>query len=75
HPFQMYPNPASKVVHIDYLKEKTVYSIQLIDITGRVIKAFPKDEKILQVADVTRGTYFLLIETREGWVKEKLVLQ
>lgn len=75
HQFQIYPNPASQVVNIDYLTENKVYNILLIDIAGKVIKSFPKDEKLLRVADVSPGTYFLLIDTKEGWVKEKLVLQ
>ena len=73
--FKIYPNPTNGKVNLEYPFEIKVQNIHLMDVTGRKIKAFFKNEKVLNINDIPRGVYFLSIQTKAGVVNEKIILK
>lgn len=81
----VYPNPARGSVNISYtLQQADVLSIQLTDITGRIVKVFTTNEKrtagkhqaILQIDNtVTPGQYVLQIAGETSQSNIKLTVQ
>lgn len=72
--FKIYPNPACDIVHLEYESKAQIQSIQLFDIGGRLIKAFGKNKKALDIGDIADGIYFLNIQTEEGDINEKIIV-
>lgn len=72
---KLYPNPASKNINVDYESDVRVQSIQLTDALGRVVKAFKKTEKLLDISDVPIGMYFLNIQAIQGSLVEKVMIE
>lgn len=73
------PNPATSYVRVDLTSiTQDVQQIQLLDISGRVVKTIPADGA--RVYDITRddiqsGTYLVRIRTNSFDVNKKLILQ
>ncbi|MFM7053460.1 MAG: T9SS type A sorting domain-containing protein, partial [Bacteroidota bacterium] len=72
-------NPAKDHVHVDLSSLNTdVKSIQLLDVSGRIVKEVAASEK--RAYDINRdnlssGTYFVKVILTSGEVNKKLVLQ
>lgn len=73
--FKIYPNPGSEVVNITYGSEVQVQSLQLLDVSGRVIRTYGEQERALKVKGLATGIYFLNIRAREGYVSERIVIE
>lgn len=73
--FKIYPNPGSEVVNIAYSSEVQVQSLQLVDVSGRVIRTYGEQERALKVKGLATGIYFLNIRAREGYVSERIVIE
>jgi hypothetical protein len=60
--FQIYPNPTSEILHIDFLYEKN-RQLTVFDITGRVIlKSFETHTHVkLNVSSLKAGVYFISV--------------
>lgn len=71
----IYPNPANGTVHLEYGNEQQVDSIWLSDLSGRKIKRFDPRAKSLSVKPYPAGVYFLHIQSRQGLISKKIVLQ
>ncbi len=71
----IYPNPANGTVHLEYGNELQVDSIWLSDLSGRKIKKFDPQAKSLSVKPYPAGVYFLHIQSRQGLISKKIVLQ
>lgn len=72
---KIYPNPASEKINIDYGSSVRIQNIQLTDVSGRVIKTFRKNEKVLNVSGLPGGVYFLHIRAEDGNVNEKILIR
>lgn len=72
---KIYPNPTSEKINIEYENDIEVQSIQLLDMSGRVVKRFSKNDKELNVSDIYSCTYLLNIQTKEGSVNKKIVIE
>jgi hypothetical protein len=59
--FNIHPNPASTYIHIDGLSNKTVESITVMDISGRLVEKMNYLDKI-DVSGYKSGTYFIKLE-------------
>ena len=68
----LYPNPASSVVHIR--SEETINQLRLIDILGQVVyTASPQDYNFeLNVSGFDNGVYFIQVLTSSGFKTERL---
>lgn len=64
--YSIYPNPASKFIHINNTEAGTTASILITDITGKVVLAnqdvvLGGRSHTLDISDLTPGTYFIKI--------------
>lgn len=66
--FDIYPNPAQNIVHIDGLDETTCHEILVYDITGRVVKRYPYCNE-LNVSELQNGAYMIRIVNHDGSFK------
>lgn len=72
--FRIYPNPANDWIELSYSGGLKINDIQLVDISGRIIKHFNKTQKVLDIKGVASGVYFLTIQTSEGKAAEQLII-
>ncbi len=82
--FTPYPNPTSKELFVKYyLKKADKVSISLIDIQGRIVKKFTRDEQTAagyhatpySVTDLPDGNYILQLRTTHNKFTEKVIIQ
>lgn len=66
--FDIYPNPAQNIVHIDGLDETTCHEILIYDITGRAVKRYPYCNE-LNVSELQNGAYMIRIVNHDGSFK------
>ncbi len=77
-----YPNPCRKELQIGYmLTENVRVSISMYDITGKIVRCFysntqtpGRHERILDLADLPQGVYFVRLNTEEHGEITKLVV-
>lgn len=78
-----FPNPASNQVAINFeLKEQTPVEIQIIDLTGKIVKTLKLENEIagkhsvdMNVADLSSGIYMYAIQTSNGKLASKFTIQ
>lgn len=61
----VYPNPTAEKVFLSY-HNIAVSRIELMDISGRKLRTFAPDSKILDISLITPGMYLLDIRTADG---------
>lgn len=71
----IYPNPANETVKLEYDIDLEIESMWLSDLSGRKIKTFDPRAKCLPVKACPAGMYLLQIQSRQGLISEKIVLQ
>ena len=67
----IYPNPSSSHITID--TEQQVLGMTIIDVTGKKVKALSNNVKRIDVAELTKGIYFLQIQTENGLLTKKFI--
>ncbi|CAD7807865.1 hypothetical protein CHRY9390_01728 [Chryseobacterium aquaeductus] len=60
----VYPNPFSDVINID--RPELVKSIQITDLSGKLVRNNIKAESILRLNDLTAGMYILQLDMKDG---------
>ena len=70
---EIYPNPTSNQLSID--TELEISELTIIDITGKMIMTTKQNKKILNVASMSNGIYFIKLNTGEGTITKKFVKQ
>lgn len=66
----VYPNPFTDQIHLPYFPEST-YTIHTID--GKLIQADVLDAQLLDLSELSNGTYILTINTPEGASQQRLI--
>ncbi len=61
----IYPNPTSDVVNVKTLESINVKSIQVIDLTGRVVST-NANKKSINISSLPKGTYLVKVEDKSG---------
>ncbi len=69
------PNPAAEVIRLTYDRPVTVRSLQLTDLSGRMVRAYPADSLSLDVSALAAGIYLLVVQAEEGRITERLIIQ
>lgn len=72
---KIFPNPANGFVNLDYPSDITIQNLQLLDASGRIMRVFEKETKVLNVSGCVPGTYFLHVQTNAGTRIEKLAIR
>ena len=68
----IYPNPAKNELIINN-GELKIEQISIIDVTGKIVKAIIGTVNTVNVSDLTRGIYFIQIQTEKGLVNSKFI--
>lgn len=71
--FQVYPNPTTDIVNIDWNKDNTTY--QLMDISGKLVKSgqILMGKNHINVADLPQGLYLINIKNGNTSIQKKIV--
>lgn len=71
---KIYPNPSTGTIHVEFDEIKSATSIQLSDITGKIIfeKSYEQFEKAELDLTETAGTYFITVRTGMNSVTKKI---
>lgn len=72
---KIYPNPAGESVQLEYKEALQVRSIQLADISGRVIRTYPAGSTVLDLGGVSPGLYFVSVEAAQGRMVQRIVVR
>jgi len=70
--FEVYPNPSNGKIIIDS-KGNKIDAIQILDISGRSIKTINSNEKIIDISYLSKGSYFLKIDSEEKYSVKKII--
>ncbi len=86
--FRSYPNPATRVVNISFeLQEAVQTSVEIIDMSGRVIKTFTNEERSAGIHELTwnlessqgarvrSGTYLCILKAGDDRQTTKLIVR
>ncbi len=72
--FDIYPNPASQILHLDERALVLVSSIRVLDLHGReVLSSIPTTS--LSISHLPLGLYLLALDTEEGVRYERFLVQ
>ncbi|MBN4081837.1 T9SS type A sorting domain-containing protein [bacterium AH-315-C07] len=80
--FNLYPNPASNFINIEFeLAEQSIYEINIVDITGNIIwkkrmseKSTNHNESILLPHDISPGLYFVQLDIGSFRTMHKFII-
>ncbi|MEQ8550141.1 MAG: T9SS type A sorting domain-containing protein [Cyclobacteriaceae bacterium] len=68
--WSVYPNPTSRLLHIETNVELTGFTLKVVDMTGRALKVYtysePRNTVEIDVSDWNVGLYQLILETPSG---------
>jgi hypothetical protein len=71
-PVHIYPNPAKEIIHISY--DGDILGLRLFNSQGKLV-VNDQNTKNLSISKLTKGIYFLVIDTKRGVSKkEKIVI-
>ncbi len=76
--FSVFPNPASDKVFVLGPKESDNFQVNILDITGKVVKSENMNnanKRSVEISDLTRGVYMLQIQDGNHLEVHKLVIQ
>ncbi len=74
---EIYPNPSgtNEEVAFDGMSTSEVYSVQIRDVYGSVVRREQVVDKTIQLKGLQPGIYFLSFETKYGKVDKKLIIK
>lgn len=73
--FEIFPNPVGETAKLS-LKELNAEKLELIDLSGRLVKSFSTKEKELNFSDISNGVYFVRVTTtKQEQFSQKVVVQ
>jgi len=67
----IYPNPASYILHVSY--PGSIKAITLVDVLGNIVLNTPKTN--IDVSGLANGVYFINLQTNEGILTKKVIVQ
>ncbi|WP_299684370.1 T9SS type A sorting domain-containing protein [uncultured Dokdonia sp.] len=71
--FKMYPNPSSDFFQVTISSEIT--KVQIIDLNGKIVKSFSNVLDQYPINELSKGFYIVSIQTNEGRISKKLIVQ
>lgn len=73
--FSLYPNPVGDKLNIDGFMSLAIERIEVRDVKGRLVKAYTKTNRQLNVESLSSGIYLLNIIGKDGSWRQKFVKQ
>jgi len=71
----IYPNPTTAELFLDFNHSNIIKSIKLYDQLGRKIRYWQGNFRSIPLADLANGMYIVLVETEEQTFKRKIIKQ
>jgi len=71
--FKLYPNPSSEKIHIDLQQNAILEKVNIYNTVGQLINTMK--DTIIDVSDLSQGTYFVEIITNIGRRSKKLIIE
>lgn len=71
--FTLYPNPASNTINLNAKVDIEVNSIEIYNIVGQLVIAVSNDTNTIDVSRLTKGNYFVKIQTESGTTNTKFI--
>jgi hypothetical protein len=68
----IYPNPSTSQITISNVVSP-ILTIKIIDISGKTIMRINDDSNKINVSDLTKGIYFLQVQTEDGLMSNKFI--
>lgn len=68
---QLYPNPTTNLIYIQSPIEIT--QVQVIDVQGREVMKTVGNAKQIEVSELQKGTYYVIIQTEKEYFQSKIV--
>ena len=69
--FLIYPNPTSKLIHIQ--KTKEILSVSIMNYEGSLIEMIKENFDTISLEKYERGVYFLIIESKNNNLTKKII--
>lgn len=73
--FGIFPNPGSSIVNITGTEGQDITELQILDISGRVIKTYDNPNNQINIEDLINGHYIIKISTQYGLHAVKFIKQ
>ncbi len=75
---KVFPNPARDFITYQTVNSSTVHEIRILDITGKAIKVLQNpdisnDQVTIDIGNLNKGIYFLLVKSENGIVSKKFL--
>ena len=70
--FKLYPNPVFNQLSI-INNELSILKIDIIDVMGKTIKTITENTNSIDVSELSKGTYFIKIQTTKRQINKRLV--
>lgn len=64
--FELFPNPTSDVVFISVDPTASVYAVDVLDLSGRIIQSYSEVPHQLELSELNNGTYIIRMNTSNG---------
>ncbi|UOX33309.1 T9SS type A sorting domain-containing protein [Flavobacterium sediminilitoris] len=71
--FTLYPNPVQDVLHFNSKENITIQSVEIYNMLGQVVLTVPNATKSVDVSNLTKGNYFVKVNTEKGSSNTKFV--
>jgi hypothetical protein len=71
--FTLYPNPAKEALNIQSKNGFEIKSIEIYNLLGQVVLAVPNTTSAIDVSSLTRGNYFIKVNTSNGTSNTKFI--
>jgi len=71
--FSMYPNPVRTTLNLKFAADLQINSIEVVDLTGKIVQKVGADYDAINVASLTNGIYVLRMTTATGVLTQKFV--
>ncbi|MES2799892.1 MAG: FG-GAP-like repeat-containing protein [Bacteroidota bacterium] len=62
----IYPNPTENFLTINYAYEVKISAIEIVSMTGALVKSYPITSNKLDVSGIKTGTYLLVVKSENG---------
>lgn len=69
----IYPNPTNAIINIQALHPEEIKTIQLYNINGSLINAYPSTSKTIDISDYANGNYYLKIQYQNSFETKKII--
>jgi uncharacterized repeat protein (TIGR01451 family) len=72
--FRLYPNPATTILNISVSDNTTIKKVIIANALGQTIMTF-ENNTLLYIASLTKGIYFVTVETESGTETQRMIKQ